>query len=399
MSARLMHVDLDAFFVEVCRRRRPELAHVDQLIVGGRSRRGVVQSASYGARRTGVKAGMPIGEALRLCHGATVFQGEFAWYREASRAVVAVLERHSPTVVMASLDEAYLDFGGTDRLFPVSLLPVAERIRDDVKRETGLDCSVGIGPNRMVAKVASDRAKPRGLLEVRSGWERGFLAGLPLKVLPGIGPKTAERWQVKGLNDVWQVQQMSVDALSRLVGSTAAELKWRADGHGGTTLTRGRMARSISRETTLAHDARDPGRLEPLLTLLTARVANQLREEGLMARTVTLKLRHGDFRTVTRRRTLDAPTDLDAELTAAALALFRSAFTDTRAQHRGVRLIGIAASNLLEGVGTDLFEVPARRRERELTRAVDRVRERFGFDAVTPAQLVRFQRRSPPAEG
>ncbi|MGH7735802.1 MAG: hypothetical protein ACREOE_19425, partial [Gemmatimonadales bacterium] len=199
--------------------------------------------------------------------------------------------------------------------------------------------------------------------------------------------------------DVWQVQQMSVDALARLVGSTAAELKWRADGHGGTTLTRGRMARSISRETTLAHDARDPGRLEPLLTLLTARVANQLREEGLMARTVTLKLRHGDFRTVTRRRTLDAPTDLDAELTAAALALFRSAFTDTRAQHRGVRLIGIAASNLLEGVGTDLFEVPARRRERELTRAVDRVRERFGFDAVTPAQLVRFQRRSPPAEG
>lgn len=394
-----MHVDLDAFFVEVCRRRRPELAQVDRLIVGGRSRRGVVQSASYGARRSGVRAGMPIGEALRLCPDATVFQGEFAWYRESSRAVAAVLERHSPTVVMASLDEAYLDFGGTDRLYPVSLLPVAQRIRDDVRRETGLDCSIGIGPNRMVAKVASDQAKPRGLLEVRSGWERGFLAGLPLKALPGIGPKTADRWQERGLSDVWQVQDMSVDALARLVGSSAGELKWRADGHGGTTLTRDRAARSISRETTLVDDAHDPGPLEPLLTLLTIRVGNQLREEGLMARTVTLKLRHSDFRTVTRRRTLDAPTDLDAELTAVAIALFRDTFEGARARRQGVRLMGVAASNLLEGAGTDLFEVPERRRQRELTRAVDQVREKFGFDALTPAQLVRFHRGTHGGDG
>lgn len=388
-----MHVDLDAFFVEVCRRRRPELAGVDRLIVGGRSRRGVVQSASYGARKFGVRSGMPIGAALRLCPDATVFQGEFAWYREASRAVASVLERHSPTVVMASLDEAYLDFGGTDRLHPVSLLPVAERIRDDVRRETGLDCSVGIGPNRMVAKVASDQAKPRGLLEVRAGWERGFLAGLPLCALPGIGPKTAERWTSKGLELVWQVQRMSVDALSALVGASAAELKWRADGHGGTTLTGGRPARSISRETTLATDAGDGVDLEPLLALLTARVGGQLRTEGLMARTVALKLRHADFRTVTRRRTLDAPTDLDTELTAAAMALFRAAFREARSRHQGVRLIGVAASNLVEGAATDLFEAPERLRQRELTRAVDQVRERFGFDAVSPARLVRFRRR------
>ena len=388
-----MHVDLDAFFVEVCRRRRPELAAVDRLIVGGRSRRGVVQSASYGARKFGVRSGMPIGQALRLCPDATVFQGEFAWYREASRTVAAVLERHAPTVVMASLDEAYLDFGGTDRLFPVSLLPVAELIRDDVRRETGLDCSVGIGPNRMLAKVASDQAKPRGLLEVRAGWEREFLAGLPLRALPGIGPKTADRWKAKGLDEVWQVQRMSVDALATLVGPAAAELKWRADGHGGTTLTKGRGARSISRETTLGRDAASPAALEPLLALLTARVGGQLRDEGLVARTVTLKLRHGDFHTVTRRRTLDAPTDLDAELTAAAVELFRAAFAEARARGQGVRLIGIAASNLLEGADTDLFEPAARTRQREVTRAVDRVREKFGFDAVTPARLVGFRRK------
>ena len=388
MTARLMHVDLDAFFVEVCRQRLPELRGVDRVIVGGRSRRGVVQSASYGARRVGVRSGMPMGEALRHCPDATVVQGRFPWYRAASRAVRAVLEQHAPTVVMASLDEAYLDFSGTDGLFPISLLPTAERIRDAVHAETGLDCSVGIGPNRTIAKVASDQAKPRGLLEVRSGWEAGFLAGLPLRALPGVGPKTAGAWAEKGLVDIWQVQRMTVDEVAQLVGPHARELKWRAAGNGGTTLTPGRLPRSISRETTLGRDARSPAPLERLLGLLTARVAGQLRDEGLAARTVTLKLRHGDFRTVTRRRTLPEPTDLDIELTAAAVHLFREAFEDVRRRGRGVRLIGVAASNFVEGAAADLFENPARTRERVLTSAVDQVRRKFGFDSVLRAHLV-----------
>src|SRR5919206_2995102 len=202
MAPRIMHVDLDAFFVEVCRQRNPELRSVELLVVGGRrDQRGVVQSASYGARRFGTHAGMPIAQAVRLCPQATFFQGAFPDYRDASRAVRAVLERFSPTVVMASLDEAYLDFAGTELHYPVSLLPVAEALRDAVKRRTGLDASVGIGPNRMIAKMASDCAKPRGLMEVRAGWERGFLAGLPLSALPGVGPKTAERWAELGLTE------------------------------------------------------------------------------------------------------------------------------------------------------------------------------------------------------
>jgi DNA polymerase-4 len=294
---------------------------------------------------------------------------------------------------MASLDEAYLDFSGTDRLFPVSLFGAAEEIRNDIKGATGLDCSIGIGPNRMLAKIASDQAKPRGILEVRTGWERGFLAGLPLKALPGIGPKTAARWEEKGLTDVWQVQRMTVDALTTLVGRHARELKWRAEGHGGTTLSADRLPRSVSRETTLARDATDGAALEPLLALLTARVAAQLRDEGLSARTVTLKLRHADFTTVTRRETLPAATDLDGELTRSAIALFRTAFREARTRRQPVRLIGIAASNLSVGGTVELFEAPARTRERELTRAVDRVREKFGFDAVAPARLVRFARK------
>ncbi len=389
MGARILHVDLDAFFVEVCRQRNPELRGIELLVVGGRrDQRGVVQSASYGARRFGIHAGMPIAQAVRLCPQAVFFQGSFPDYRAASATVRGVLERFSPTVVMASLDEAYLDFAGTETLYPVSLLPVAEQLRDEVRRETGLDCSVGIGPNRMIAKLASDAAKPRGLMEVRAGWEEGFLAGLPLSAMPGVGPKTAERWSELGLSDVWQVQRMEEAALERLIGPEAKALKRRAHGYGGTTLQADRLPRSVSRETTLSRDLRDPARLEAMLSLLTARVAGQLRDEHLVARTVTLKLRHDDFRTVTRRHTFEVATDLDAELYGAARDLFRAAFADVRGRNRGVRLIGIAATNLGAAAEADLFEPPARRRLRDLSAAVDQLREKYGFDSVTPGSVL-----------
>jgi DNA polymerase-4 len=290
---------------------------------------------------------------------------------------------------MASLDEGYLDFTGTDRLHPVSLLPVAESLRDAVREDTGLACSIGIGPNRMLAKLASDSAKPRGLMEVRAGWEEGFLAGLPLRALPGVGPKTAERWAARGLSSVAEVQRMELAALEHLIGAEAKLLKLRAHGYGGTALNADRLPRSVSRETTLARDLRDPERLERALGLLTARVASQLREERLVARTVTLKLRHDDFRTVTRRETLREPTDLDGELFGAVRLLFRAAFADVRRRDRGVRLIGIAATNLTTAASPDLFESDERARQRRLTQAVDAVRERFGFDAVGQGMLVR----------
>ncbi len=398
MSIRIVHVDLDAFFVEVCRQVDPSLKKVDLLVVGGRrDQRGVVQSASYGARRYGIHSGMPIARAVALCPAATFHQGEFHHYRKASRAVRGILKQFSPTVVMASLDEAYLDFTGTDRMHPTSLLPVAERIRDRVHAETGLDCSVGIGPNRMVAKIASEAAKPRGLLEVRPGWQEGFLAGLPLSAIPGIGPKTAKRLAELGLSDVVEVQRRSLTDLERLLGPAAKSLKRRAHGHGGSSLTGGGLPKSVSRETTLSRDSTDRERLERLLTLFTARIASQLRGDGLMARTVTLKLRHGDFRTVTRQQTLSHATDLDHELRGPVQLLFDQAFAEVLRRKRGVRLIGVGASNLVPAETPDLFEEPARTKQRELTSAVDRVRERFGFDAVTPASIVSMRR--PKKEG
>jgi DNA polymerase IV len=397
MPARILHVDLDAFFVEVCRQRHPELRAIELLVVGGRrDQRGVVQSASYAARRFGIHAGMPIAQAVRLCPQATFFQGAFSHYRSASKAVRQVLDGFSPTVVMSSLDEAYLDFAGTERLYPISLLPVAEELRDRVRQETGLDCSVGIGPNRMIAKLASDCAKPRGLMEVRAGWEKGFLAGLSLRALPGVGPKTAERWAELGLIEVHQVQQMEERALERLIGPDARPLKLRAQGRGGTTLSaNNRLPKSVSRETTISYDVRDPAELERILALLTARVAGQLRDEQILARTVTMKLRHDDFRTVTRRHTLETATDLDSELYLAARGLFRNAFEEVRQRDRGVRLIGIAATNLGTAEEPDLFERPERSRLRRLTEAVDKVRGKFGFDSVTSATILELRQRRP----
>lgn len=389
MPPRILHVDLDAFFVEVCRQRHPELREIELLVVGGqRESRGVVQSASYGARKFGVRSGMPIAQAARLCPDATFFKGEFAHYREASRAVREILGRLAPAVVMASLDEGYLDFSGTERLYPVSLLPVADRVRIAVKQETGLDCSIGIGPNRMIAKIASDYAKPRGVCEVRAGWEEGFVAGLELRALPGVGPKTSERLAGMGLTQVAQIQAMDEGTLTRLMGDSARELKWRAHGHGGTALRTGRLQRSISRETTLSRDSSNAEELDRLLVRFVGFIAAELRSEGLVAKTVSLKLRHADFRTLTRRHTIEAATDLDGELLAPARRMFQTLFADAQRQQQAIRLIGVAATNLSQATPADLFEPPARTRLRELTQAIDLARKKYGHDAVGPARLV-----------
>lgn len=379
-----MHVDLDAFFVEVCRQRQPELRNIELLIVGGRREsRGVVQSASYGARKFGVRSGMPIGQAARLCPDATFVKGEFVHYREASHAVRKVIERHAPVAVMTGLDEGYLDLSGTDMLYPVSLLDVAEQIRNEIRAATGLDCSIGIGPNRMIAKIASDYAKPRAICEVRPGWERGFAAGLSLAALPGIGPKTAKRLTERGLTDVAQVQAMPPAELARLVGpEEAAWLIRRSEGRGDTTLRAHELPKSVSRETTFGRDVSSLDELDRILLLLTARVAGQLRDEGLVAGAIVLKLRHGDFVTVTRRRALPTPTAMDAELLAPARSLLGPAFAAARARRQAVRLLGIAAVRLAPAEAPDLFEPAGRTRQRELTDAVDRVRAKFGFDAV-----------------
>ena len=350
MSARILHVDLDAFFVEVCRQRHPELRDVELLVVGGRrDQRGVVQSASYGARRFGIHAGMPIAQAVRLCPAGDLLPGLLPPLpRRLPARCARCCSASRPTVVMASLDEAYLDFAGTERLYPVSLLPVAEQIRDAVRASTGLDCSIGIGPNRMIAKLASDAAKPRGLMEVRAGWEEGFLAGLALSAMPGVGPKTAARWAELGLADVWQIQQMEEAALARLIGPEARALKRRAHGYGGTTL-RARPAAHVGEpgDHPLARPARPRGSWRPFSSLLTARVAGQLRDEHLVgphrhAQAAARRLPHGHPAPHASRW---PPTSTPSSTAPRATCSGRRS-TTCAARNRGVRLIGVAATNL-----------------------------------------------------
>lgn len=350
---------------------------------GRRESRGVVQSASYGARRFGVRSGMPIAEAARLCPDATFVQGEFAHYRTTSHAVQRVMEAHAPVAVMTGLDEGYLDMSGTDLLYPVSLLDKAEAVREAIREATGLSGSIGIGPNRMIAKIASDFAKPRGICEVRPGWERAFVAGLPLSALPGVGPKTNQRLAERGLTDVSQIQEMTVDALTALVSrDEALWLKRRAEGRGGIRTAGPELPRSVSRETTFDRDVHREEELDRVLLMLTARVAAQLREHDLEAGAVVLKVRHSDFVTVTRRRSLPRATALDAGLLAPARALLGPAFAAARARHKGIRLLGIAATKIVPAEAPDLFEEDGKARQRQLTRAVDRVRAKYGFDAV-----------------
>jgi DNA polymerase-4 len=386
-----MHVDLDAFFVEVCRQHDPRLQAIDLLVVGGRrDSRGVVQSASYGARAFGVRSAMPIAEAVRRCPDATFITGEFANYRAASRAVAAVLERFAPQVVMTGLDEGYLDMTGTDLIHPVSLLDHATALRHAVKAETGLDCSIGIGPNRMVAKICSDFGKPRGVCEVRAGWEAGFMAGLPLKAIPGVGPKSAARLAGHGLVNVHEVQALTLAELERLVGRDEADwLTRRTRGEGSGRVRSRSKAKSVSRETTFFDAVSDPDELDRVLLLLTSRVAGQLRDADLRAGSVVIKLRHADFRTITRQAPLKPASALDGPILAAARQLLAPAFREARQHGQAIRLLGVGTTNLVPAIETDLFEALGDDHGAGVARAVDRVRAKFGFGAVGPGRLVK----------
>ena len=282
------------------------------------------------------------------------------------------LERFAPTVVMASLDEGYLDFTGTERLHPVSLLPVAEAVRDTVRADAGLDVSIGIGPNRMVAKLASDAAKPRGSWRCAPGWEEGFLAGLPLRALPGIGPDDGTTaggsW---ACSDVWQVQQMAEARARRASSATRRRLlKLRAHGWGGTVLRSDRPATLREpRDDLRPRRARPRRARDDAAALRHARVEPAARRAARWRAPSRSSCGTTTSTTVTRSATLREATDLDRDLFEAVRPLFVEAFGDAcRQRNRGVRLIGVSATNLTRASAPDLFEAPQRERLRQLSR-------------------------------
>jgi DNA polymerase-4 len=378
----ILHVDMDAFFASVEIRRRPELRNRPVVVGGGV--RGVVAAASYAARRYGVRSAMSMSHALRLCPSLVVLPPDRAAYSEASAAVMTILRDVTPLVQPLSLDEAFLDVAGAERL---SGRParIAAGIRERVSRETGLTCSVGVASTKFVAKLASARCKPDGLLVIPAAKTLEFLHPLPVTVLWGVGARTAEPLHRLGIRTISDLAATPVETLRRSVGvSVADHLHALAHGRDPRTVELGEVEKSISSDHTVEVDLTSEADVQRELLRLSDDVARRVRDRTFVARTVGIKIRFADFRTVTRVRTLPGWTDSSSTIFQTAMDLYRGLGLD---QPR-IRLVGVKCENLrmagdaAEQLSFDDVAAPA-------TDAVlDAARAKFGSQALGYAALL-----------
>jgi DNA polymerase-4 len=390
------HVDMDAFFVSVEELFDPSLRGKPVVVGGKADQRGVVSAASYAARKFGLHSAMPLRTAYRLCPHAIFVDGHPERYREYSRKVYKVLQTFSPQVEMASVDEAYMDLTGTEKLHGPAL-EAAHGLHEAVGQETGLNCSIGIAASRMVAKVASDQAKPNGILWVLPGQEARFLAPLNVRKIPGVGKVTEKSLQSRGIRTVGDLAALEETFLREHFGEWGLALAGKSHGLDAGAWFAGEVGessdpKSISHEVTFNEDTDDVDLLESALARLSEMVGRRLREHSLHARTVQLKLRYSDFTTITRAHSLDHATQLDTEIFREARALFRR----NREGKAKVRLLGVHASGLESGEGQlNLLDEPATNRWRKALSAVDQIRDKFGEDSVSLASGMkgRFRER------
>lgn len=377
-SASILHVDMDAFFVSVELLERPELRG-KPVVVGGRpNQRGVVSAASYEARKYGIQSAMPLRTAARLCPHAVFLDGHHERYGEWSDRIASILAKFSPVVEMTSIDEAYLDLGGTERLHGPPFA-AAHALRCEIWERTELPCSMGLAATRLVAKVASDQAKPRGLLWVPAGSEEAFLAGLPVRKIPGIGKVTEGALHGLGIEIVEQLAAVPQERLEEVFGQWGTALHRKARGLDAFEFFVDAEPKSISHNRTFGEDTDDAELLGSTLSWLSQKAAKRLRDAGLYARTVTLTIRYAGFETHTRAKTLREPTDLDTVV----IATIKQLFEAHRDRERKVRLLGVALSHFTHGAAQmDLLDAGRRERMERLARATDKLRERFGFSKI-----------------
>jgi DNA polymerase-4 len=378
LQSSILHVDMDAFFVSVELLERPELRG-KPVVVGGRpDQRGVVSSASYEARNYGIHSAMPLRTAGKLCPHAVFLDGHHEKYSEWSDRVAKILTKFSPIVEMVSIDEAYLDLAGTERLHGPPLA-AAEKLLRTISRETGLPCSGGLAATRLVAKVASDQGKPRGLVWVVPGMEARFLAPLPIRKIPGIGAVTERALHALRIETVEQLANHSLQKLENIFGQWGTALYRKARGGDAYEFLIDAEPKSISHNHTFGEDTSDVAQMETMLSHLSQKASKRLREAGLYARTLTLTIRYAGFQTYTRSKTVGAPVHLDAEIFRIFLDLFRT----HRDPKRNVRLLGTALSQFTHGAGQlELLDADRREKLHKLTQAADGLRDKFGFRAV-----------------
>jgi len=390
----ILHVDLDAFFAAVEQRDRPELRGKPVIVGGGGARdRGVVSAASYEARVFGVHSAMPLRTASALCPQAVFLPVDGRKYARESRRVMEILRRFTPKVEPISIDEAFLDVAGSEALFG-DPPEIARRIKAAIREELGLTASVGVAATRLVAKIASELRKPDGLVVVAAGEEAAFLAPLPIERLWGVGEKTRRALADYGVRTIGDLAAVPVDLLARRFGKFGPVLHERARGIDPTPVGLEADAKSMSHEHTFTVDTADREEIERTLLSLAEGVAGRLREAGVRAGGVSLKLRDSDFVTITRQRTLREPTDLAEDLYRAALELARPELRAVAGRGLKVRLLGVAAFHLTSAEQIGLFEGGRLRRERA-AEAVDAVRRKFGRKAIARARLLRGDTPAP----
>lgn len=381
---------MDAFYASVEQRDRPDLRGLPVIVGADPRGRGVVSAASYEARRFGVHSAMPIGRAARLCPDAVFLPVDMDKYARVSGEIMAILSEYSPLLEPISVDEAFLDVTGTERLLGPAL-DVARTIKARLRGEVGLTASAGVAPNKFLAKLASDLRKPDGLVEVKPGEEADFLGNLSIERLWGVGRVTAHELRAMGIEMIGQLARVPVGVLVKRFGKWGTLLHELAHGRDDRPVEPFAAPQSIGTEETFAEDTRDLEELRRTLRAQTERVARELRAEGCTGRTVTLKLRFGDFQTITRSLTGEATQD--------GLEIFRRVFAllERVTRVKAVRLIGLSVSGLLQGGSAQLslFSAVAARRER-VARAADRLARRFGDRALIPASLLEPPQRRRP---
>ncbi len=381
----IFHVDMDAFFVSVEELFDDSLKGKAVVVGGQRGERGVVAAASYEARKFGVHSAMPLRTAEKLCPHAIFVNGHRERYLEYSGKVHDVLKTFSPMVEMASIDEAYLDMTGTERLHGPPLR-AAQGLHDRIKTQTRLNCSIGIGGSRLMAKISSAKAKPHGVLWALPGHEQKLLAPLDVRDIPGVGKVTEKNLQSLGISRVGDLARFDEDFLEQHFGKWGLALAGKARGHdaGGwfdTEVGADTEAKSISHEHTYNDDTANVERIEATLMRLSEMVGRRLRDAGLFARTIQLKLRYKDFTTITRAHTLPMATQLDTEIFDQIRILFHKNWR----KHAEVRLLGVHASSFDEQAQGYLLEGGRRQRWQQAFSAVDRMREKFGDGSVSLA--------------
>lgn len=381
----MLHVDMDAFYASVEIRERPELASVP-VVVGGVGGRGVVCSANYLAREFGVCSAMPTAHARRLAPHAVFLPPQFSLYSETSRGVMAIFRDITPLVEPLSLDEAFLDVGGALRRLGLTSGGVGELVRERVYESHQITCSVGVGPTKFLAKLASGMCKPDGMMVVPRDAVLDFLHPLPVSALWGVGAKTAARLEQVGLDTVADVAAIPLPRLRRMIGVALAEhLHALAQGHDDRKVVPDYREKSVGAEETFEVDHYDRVLLRRELLRLAERSAGSLRAKGLRGRTVSIKVRFSDFTTITRSRTLSVPTNVTQEVYRTAAELL-----DTQVPEGAVRLIGVRVEQLVEADADGeqlMFDAPERG-WREAEQAADQARSRFGTMAIRPASLL-----------